>query len=810
MPDLRIAPFALALILSLSACQSSEEKAEGYFQSGMSLLAQGDEDRALVEFRNVFKYNGFHKEARQAYADVLYKRGNLKEAYGQYLRLIEQYPDTVEVRQNLAEMAMGLGNWDEVERHGRAALRLAPDQPGIKALGLALDYRAAVLARDETTRTEVADKAKDLLQTLPDSLVLRRILIDRATNSDDPSTALPEIDAALNLDPKSFEFHNTKLRILAQANDLEGIGAQLKIMVELFPESQELKASLVRWYLSQKDLDGAEAFLRKEAGPLDAAPEGHIAVVQMLNAVRSRDAGRDELKKLIEANKGTANADLYGSFLATLEFEEGRTEEAIAALESLIATAEVSDQTRRIQTMLARMLDQTGKRTLATPIIATVLEQDPSNVEALKLRATWRIAEDRPGEAIIDLRAAQNQAPRDPQIMTLMAAAHERDGSKDLAGEQLAKAVEASGSAPEESVRYALFLRQQGRPEVAVRVLIDARRVSPGNADVLIRLADIYLATNKWSEVGEIAETLRGFNTPQTLDAAQRLQAAILLGQNRIDEGIALLENGANTTDGDIRATTVVVQTQVRAGRFDEAKEFLKEAREKNPDDISLELLAANLDALTGNVDLAEAGYRSVMSKQPKAEVPVRLLYGLLLGANRPEDASSVLDAGLTEMPNNPMLLWMKAGILEREKDIDGAIGVYEKLYLANSSDVIAANNLASLITTYRDDPESLERAFAIARRLRDAEEPAFQDTYGWIEYRRGNVEEALKYLEPAAKGLTEDPLAQFHLGMAYADLGRKEEAIAQFTLMIDLAKNRDLPQLAIAQDRLKALQASP
>ncbi len=810
MTSFRVAPIALAFLMALSACQSSEEKAEGYFQSGMALLAQGDEERALVEFRNVFKYNGFHKEARKSYADILNQRGNIKEAYGQYLRLIEQYPDTVEVRQSLAEMAMAQGNWDEVERHGRAALELAPDQQGIKALGLALDYRSAVQLRDDAARTEIANKARTLLQDLPESLVLLRVLIDRALNTADPTSAMPFIDDALTIDPKSYEFNSTKLSILAQADDLDGTGAQLKVMVELFPESPEFKASLVRWHLAKKDTDGAENFLRKEAGPLDAAPDGHLAVVQFLNTVRGRDAGRAELVKLIEANGGTPNADLYGSFLATMSFEEGRTDEAILSLTELISKAQPSDQTRRIQAMLARMYDQTGKRNEAAPLIASVLEQDPSNVDALKIRASWLISEDKPGAAIIDLRTAQNQAPRDPQIMTLMAAAHERDGSKDLAGEQLAKAVEASGSAPAEALRYAKFLRQQGRVEVAARVLGDARRAAPSNLEVLLDLADIYLSTGRWAEVGEIAKTLRSFATPQTQDAAQRLQAAILLGQNRVDEGLELLEGGANVSGGDIRAIAVVVQTQVRAGKLDEAASFLADAREKNPDNTALELLAANLDALIGKADLAEAGYRRVIAKEPLAEIPVRLLYGFLLGANRADEARVVLDEALGRSPDSPTLLWIKAGVLEREEDIDGAIGIYEKLYSANSSDVIAANNLASLITTYRDDAESLERAFVIARRLRNSQEPAFQDTYGWIEYRRGNLEEAIKYLEPAANGLPNDPLAQFHLGMAYADLGKKDEAIAQFNRMIELAQDRNLPQLATAQERIKALQTAP
>ena len=56
--------------LTLSAAKAPRKRPNAYYQSGLTLLAAGDVDRALVEFRNVFKYNGFHKEARKIYADT--------------------------------------------------------------------------------------------------------------------------------------------------------------------------------------------------------------------------------------------------------------------------------------------------------------------------------------------------------------------------------------------------------------------------------------------------------------------------------------------------------------------------------------------------------------------------------------------------------------------------------------------------------------------------------------------------------------------------------------------------------------------
>jgi tetratricopeptide (TPR) repeat protein len=151
---------ALLAALALAGCESAEEKAERYYLSGMELLAAGDEERALVEFRNVFKYNGFHKEARKVYADTVLKQGKVQEAYSQYLRLIEQYPDTPEVRLTLAELAIARGDWEEAERHGSEAVRLAPDAPGVPAVALALAYRKAVMDRDEAARATLAEDAR--------------------------------------------------------------------------------------------------------------------------------------------------------------------------------------------------------------------------------------------------------------------------------------------------------------------------------------------------------------------------------------------------------------------------------------------------------------------------------------------------------------------------------------------------------------------------------------------------------------------------------------------------------------------------
>ena len=74
------------------------------------------------------------------------------------------------------------------------------------------------------------------------------------------------------------------------------------------------------------------------------------------------------------------------------------------------------------------------------------------------MRAGWLIDDDRIDEAIVTLRSALGQTPEDAEAMTLMARAHERAGNRDLMADMLSRAVEASGNAPEETLRYARHL----------------------------------------------------------------------------------------------------------------------------------------------------------------------------------------------------------------------------------------------------------------------------------------------------------------------------------------------------------------
>jgi cellulose synthase operon protein C len=803
-----IAAVSLAALLLLTACDSAEERAQGHYENAITLLEAGDVDRAIIELRNVFQLNSVHLPARRLYAATMLERGNLRDALGSYTLVSEQDPNDLESRIALARIASDTGNWDVFERNVTRAKELDPENLDVRFLSDVLEYRQAVLAGDSPRRAEIVSRVESYRETFSDDLLLYRVLVEESVFQQRYSSALEDIDLALAAHPGAQDLLRMRLALLAQLGRDDEVEAQLNEMIAANPADTESKQALIRWHLSRGNADKAEEILRTDAYAAEAATEARVTYIAFVREVRGDEAARAETTALIEQGN---DVEVLRSLRAGLDFDSGRRAEAIKELEDIIATSEPSDVTRQVKVSLARMLAMNGDAVASRQRVEEVLAQDPSNVEALKMRAATLIDGDRPDDAIRDLRTALDQAPRDPQIMTLMAGAYLRTGSRELAGEMLSLAVEASNNAPEESIRYAAFLAEGESLQVAEQVLIDALRLSPNNVPILVDLGRVYLGLQDWARLEQVEGTLRRIGTEETTAAADSLRVARLQAQDRSDEALQVLEALMRDQGPSGGAQLEIVRTHLRNGDVAAAETFVDSLLADDPQNSLLRFLKASIYASTDRTAEAEEVYKAILADSPQEETVWQSLYVLQTREGRFEEARATLERGLEALPGAPNLQWALAGEFEREGDIDAAIAIYDDLYAQNSQSIIIANNLASLISTYRTDEESLARAWSIARRLRGAERPEFQDTYGWIALRRGEIAEALAHLEPAAQALSNDPIVQFHLGMAYARAERSDDALRQLRRALELAGPADTRrQFEEARQEIARLEALP
>lgn len=769
----------LAAALLLSACDSAEERAEAHFQAGLAHLEAGDVERALVEFKNVFKLNGKHKEARLTFARLERERGNIRGAYSQYLRLVEQYPDNLEGQRSLAEMALEIGNWDDVRRYGGAAAALAPNDIEIKSINNTLTYTDAVRNGDAAGVDFTVHTALKMIEKHPDLMTARQIVIDHLVRDKDWTGVLNETSAALDINPKEENLYGIRLRALRELDKPTEIETLLRQMAFVFPDDEGVEQLLVQHFIDQGNLDAAEQMLRSEVDPKDTDYMPAQRLVAFLNENRSISAAITELDTIITHNG--PNTARFKTIRAALKFRSGDKQTAISEMHALLEGAQRTIQTRENEVEFARMLFQTDDPGAARTLIENVLSEDPTQVEALKFKASWLIEEDNIGDAIVQLREALRQDPRDPQLMTLMAQAHERNGDRELMGEMLALATEVSRNAPEETLRYAQFLIEENDPEIAERILIASLQQTPEEPDLLFLLGEVYLGMKDWARLEVVLRSVKDLNTPEARRLANELKAHMLAAQARTEELTAFLNELTDDPEFGLPADIALIRSLLAQGHATAAFARLDELLAEDPDSLPVRLVKAHALTGEGKRDEAEQLYRAILEDYPDTTRAWLSLHALIVERNEVELAKSILTDALTRLPENPELLMLQAADHERSGELDQAISVYEKLYPLSNRSLVVANNLASLLTTHRSDDESLQRASVLARRLRGTRVPVFQETYGWVSYRMGNYDEAVSYLELAARAFPDHPTVLYHLGKAYAAVDRREDALRAY-----------------------------
>jgi predicted Zn-dependent protease len=793
LPFRRLLPaLALAAATALAGCNTSEERAANHYATALEHIEAGDTRRAILEFRNALQMMPEHLEARETLAGLLRAQGDLPRAVAHLRELVEYHPEHAEGHLQLAELFLELGQWDRVRpRAQEAETLLGEAPPRLRAVQVNLAYRDALFNGTEEERAAAIDEARALIADHPTMMNARRLVIDGHLRAEDYVSALTLIDAGIAVEPDRFELYQMRLGTLEELGRTDAITAQLEDMVDRFPEEEAVPRTLARWYVEQGDLDAAETFLRARA---EAAPddlERQTALASFLNDHRGYAAVTAELTRLVEA--GGENATTFRAMRANLMFDEGEEDAAIADLVSLLDTLPAAEArgtlADEIRVDLARMRALTGDEPAARALITEVLDNDATQTSALKLRAAWQIEDDRVEDAIVNLRAALRESPRDPQIMTLLAAAHERAGDFDLQNEMLALAVEASRSAPEESLRYASKLISEERYAPAEDVLLDALRLNRDDVAIITALGRLYVAVADWPRAQlalDALDRIARTGDPEDREPAARafatIQAQALSGQQRDDELFAFLDRLADTDIG-LAADVAIIRAHAVRGETGLARERLAIALQKEPDSLLLQYLDASIKAVDGEYDAAEAAFEALLEREPAAEQIWIALYRLHFVQGDDAAARAVLDRALEALPDGMNLLFARAGELERDGDIDGAIAIYEALYARNSSVTVVANNLASLLAMYRQDEASLDRAWRIARRLRGSDVPAFRDTYGWIAARRGDFDEAVDHLSLAADAYPDTAVVQYHYAVALAGLDRHAEALERFEL---------------------------
>lgn len=264
-------------------------------------------------------------------------------------------------------------------------------------------------------------------------------------------------------------------------------------------------------------------------------------------------------------------------------------------------------------------------------------------------------------------------------------------------------------------------------------------RQSPRDPDLLLSLALLS------QEVGALDEAEHYFNRLLALDERSN-EAHFYLGQ------IAESRDQVDTALHHYRAITPSQEFFAGVGR-------------------STGLLL-NRDGL----DAARQYLGGLRGSHPEHAVRLYLFESeLLMQQERLEAAHQLLTEALALYPQQPSLLYSRSLVSEKRRDVALVEQDLRAVLAQDPDNSVALNALGYTLANLTDRTEEAWQLLSRALEL-NPDEPAILDSVGWVQYRRGNLEEALHYLQLAYSSFKDEEVAA-HLGEVLWQVGERERA---------------------------------
>lgn len=786
--------FAGLIVVGMVACSSPEEKANVYYEKGMALLKEGKPGKAKLEFQNALQIKKNMTSAMYGLAMVAEQKGDYKKAYSLFRKVLEQDPKHLDAQVKIGKILLGAGQFDRAMDASKKALALSKDDIG------ALTLRSAVLLKVGDTKGAV-DIANQILAKDPGQVEALVILASERLAAKDATKAIEYLDQGLKHDEKSMVLGLIKVSALENSAKLDEAEKEFRSLIKLNPDAQALRQALARFYWKHERKADAEAELFELVKLFPKDTDAKISVVQFLKATKGVDAAKQKLQEYV-----AASPDNYDLKFSLVDFYLAINDEkaAEAALHEIMVKAGDDPHGMKAKGMLAALLFSHGDQKTTEKMVAEMLAVDKRFEQALILKANIDIGNGKLEEAISDLRTILRDAPNSSRALLLLAQAHERAGSIELADENYLKAFQASRMAPEYGITYTQFLLRRNLPQRAQTVLEDLLAKTPGNLSALKLLAQSKLALGDAAGAQAVAEEIR--RTGDKEHVADQIMGVVLANQKNYEGSIAAFKRAYETAPGEMQPALGLVRAYLQAGKPREAIGFIEGLLQNSPDNVDLRILQGQLYATVGQRTQAIEAFNMLIKRAPKNPVGYQQLATIYLRSKQLNEAEQLVAQGLVAVPGDLNLRLTQAGIFEVTKRPEDAIRVYEGLLKDKPGAEVVLNNLASLLTEVRKDKASLSRAYDLAQVLKKNEIPQFQDTVGWASYKVGKYLEAVALLENAVKKIPAEPVFHYHLGMSYLAMSDKVGARRELEKSLELAGNGNFPPAEEIRKTLKAL----
>ncbi len=425
--------------------------------------------------------------------------------------------------------------------------------------------------------------------------------------------------------------------------------------------------------------------------------------------------------------------------LAAIYLERNQLAEALRHFEKMLAIARANQGDDRAYRRIASVLGRQQNRAAALKLMQELVEKDAGNANAHFSLAHLAVRTDDLGVAMDAASRALELRPDWDEAALFKAGilVSQKDSIKAQAFYE--EYLRTHPKAALVRLNYARYLVDLKQWEKARTQFMEVLSQSPDDADSLYAVGLLSLQTNKLDDAEDYLK-----RTLQLRPDNQ--QARIYLGQiaeERKDYAQAArwyreIVVGEHFFEAQVRLGVVIA----REGDVDEARGHLQRIQPQS-------------DPQRAQLYMAEEQ--------------------ILREAKQYSDALVLLNSALEQLPNNKDLLYARALIGEKLDMMDLTERDLRAILVQDPENAQALNalgyTLADRTDRYQEALDLIERALALK-----PDDPFVLDSMGWIQYRLGNHEEAIKYLKRALS-IRNDAEISAHLGEVLWVTGDRRQA---------------------------------